>query len=94
MWLWFGIPFVVFCLARSRLPAYVLPLFIPLSLGMARGLASRVDWHKASCRAGLAVWIVALLACKGGVAYALQQPQVDNRLIAREVNAGAGPDAY
>lgn len=94
LWLWFGIPFVVFCLARSRLPAYVLPLFIPLSLGMVRGLASRVDLHKNSWRAGLAVWIVALLACKGGVAYALQQPQLDNRLIARELNARVVPDAY
>lgn len=94
LWLWFGIPFAVFCLARSRLPAYVLPLFMPISLLMARSLASRIDLRKTSWRTGLAVWIVALLACKGGVAYAVQQPQLDNRLIARELKARAAPDAY
>lgn len=94
LWLWFGIPFVVFCLARSRLPAYVLPLFIPLSLLMARGLASRIDLHKTPLRVGLAAWIIALLAFKGGVAYAVHQPQIDNRLVAHEINARVAPDAY
>ena len=92
--LWFGIPFVVFCLARSRLPAYLLPLFIPLSLLLALGLAGRIDLHKTSWRVGLVVWIIALLACKGGVAYAVQRPQLDNRLVARELNAKVAPDAY
>ena len=92
--LWFGIPFVVFCLARSRLPAYVLPLFVPLSLLMALGLADRIDLHKTAQRAGLVVWVIVLLACKGGVARAVQQPQLDNRLVARGLNARVAPDAY
>src|SRR5699024_2285076 len=38
MWLWFAIPMLVFCFARSRLPLYVLPLFMPLSLLVASGM--------------------------------------------------------
>ncbi len=34
--LWFGIPLLVFCLAKSRLPLYVLPLFGPLVLATGR----------------------------------------------------------
>ena len=33
--LWFGVPLLVFCLARSRLPLYVLPLFSPMALMVA-----------------------------------------------------------
>lgn len=34
--LWVLLPLLVFCLARSRLPLYLLPLFLPLSLLVAR----------------------------------------------------------
>ena len=27
LWLWLGLPLAIFCLARSRLPLYLLPLF-------------------------------------------------------------------
>ncbi len=36
---WLLLPLLVFCLARSRLQLYVLPLFVPLSLMLARPLA-------------------------------------------------------
>ncbi len=36
----FGVPLVVFCLAKSRLPLYILPLFVPLALFTARLLSS------------------------------------------------------
>jgi 4-amino-4-deoxy-L-arabinose transferase-like glycosyltransferase len=40
---WFLLPLAVFCLARSRLQLYVTPLFVPLSLVLARPLA-KWDW--------------------------------------------------
>ncbi len=58
--LWVLVPLLVFCLARSRLPLYVLPLFVPLAIAVAatrraQGLGlPRWRW--------LLVW-VALLLC-------------------------------
>jgi 4-amino-4-deoxy-L-arabinose transferase len=37
---WFCVPLLIFFLAKSRLHLYVLPLFVPLSLMLARGLAN------------------------------------------------------
>jgi 4-amino-4-deoxy-L-arabinose transferase-like glycosyltransferase len=34
--IWLLVPLVVFCLARSRLPLYLLPLFLPLAILIAR----------------------------------------------------------
>lgn len=34
--LWIALPLLVFCVARSRLPLYVLPLFVPLAVALAR----------------------------------------------------------
>jgi 4-amino-4-deoxy-L-arabinose transferase-like glycosyltransferase len=34
--LWVALPLLVFCLSRSRLPLYILPLFVPLALLVAR----------------------------------------------------------
>ncbi|HJP99608.1 MAG TPA: glycosyltransferase family 39 protein, partial [Rhodanobacteraceae bacterium] len=89
LWLWFAIPLVVFCLAQSRLPLYVLPLFLPLSLLLAGGLVRRIDLHKSGQRLVLGIWIAALLAFKGGVAYAVHQPHLDNRFVARQLSASA-----
>lgn len=33
--LWIALPLLVFCVARSRLPLYVLPLFVPIALAIA-----------------------------------------------------------
>ena len=38
--LWLGLPLAVFCLAKSRLPLYVLPLFVPMALAAARGVCN------------------------------------------------------
>lgn len=38
LWLWLMLPLIVFCLSLSRMPLYVLPLFTPLSLLLARSL--------------------------------------------------------
>lgn len=39
--LWFALPLLVFCLARSRLPLYVLPLVAPLAILIADGRLAR-----------------------------------------------------
>jgi 4-amino-4-deoxy-L-arabinose transferase-like glycosyltransferase len=39
--LWIALPFVVFCLSKTRLPLYMLPLFPPVSLLGAQWLAAR-----------------------------------------------------
>jgi hypothetical protein len=62
---WFLLPLLVFCLARSRLQLYVMPLFVPLSLMLARPLA-KWDWldtRRLAAIAGLTA--IGLLTLKG-----------------------------
>jgi 4-amino-4-deoxy-L-arabinose transferase-like glycosyltransferase len=64
--IWMGLPLLVFCLSRSRLPLYLLPLFVPYSLLLGRALAA-ARWSRLMV-ALLTVWIVALLGLKYWVA--------------------------
>lgn len=64
--LWIGLPLLVFCLSQSRMPLYLLPLFVPMALAVTaqrhaegRGLP-RWPW--------LAAWAGVLLALKFGAA--------------------------
>jgi 4-amino-4-deoxy-L-arabinose transferase len=41
--LWFLIPLAIFCLAKSKLPLYVLPLYAPLALAVARGVGEEKE---------------------------------------------------
>ena len=58
--LWLGLPLLVFCVSRSRLPFYLLPLFLPLALLIAGHWRSesrpwpRLRW--------IAAWAVLILA--------------------------------
>ncbi|WP_456431900.1 hypothetical protein [Thermosulfuriphilus sp.] len=63
--LWFLVPLVVFSLAKSRLPLYILPLFAPLSL-MTCGLFLKMGYFRGPLRISprLAVWLFVLLALK------------------------------
>ncbi|WP_133480307.1 glycosyltransferase family 39 protein [Cognatilysobacter segetis] len=54
---WTGLPLIVFCIARSRLPLYVLPLMAPIALVVARRL-DRTD--RVPVRA-LVAWCITLL---------------------------------
>jgi 4-amino-4-deoxy-L-arabinose transferase-like glycosyltransferase len=67
---WFLVPLVVFFASQSRLQLYVLPLFVPLSLIVARPLA-RWPWLDGK-RLGwiAAVTALAVVAIKGAAAYA------------------------
>jgi 4-amino-4-deoxy-L-arabinose transferase-like glycosyltransferase len=59
---WLLLALLVFCLARSRLPLYLLPSFAPLSLLLARALAP-LRWRRAGVLL-LAAWVLALLGTK------------------------------
>lgn len=62
--LWLLLPLAVFCIARSRMPLYLLPLFLPLAIIVARqrmGEGRSIPrWH------WLALWAVLLIAIKLG----------------------------
>jgi 4-amino-4-deoxy-L-arabinose transferase-like glycosyltransferase len=64
LWLWLLLPLVVFSLAQSRQPLYLLPLSVPVSLLLARALAPRWRWTPRE-RALLAAWAVVLVALAG-----------------------------
>jgi hypothetical protein len=78
---WLGVPLLVFFLARSRLHLYVLPLFVPLAIVMARTLAT---WPWLTARrlgVTLVVTLAAMVSLKGVVAY--QSSDRDARALAR-----------
>lgn len=76
--LWLLIPLVVFCLSRSRLPLYILPLFQPLALMLALKLRNRIDLTRVPQRALLVLWVLALIGLKGGFALFMHSER-DNR---------------
>lgn len=55
---WIVVPLAVFCIARSRLPLYVLSLFVPLALLVARQVRALPPWPR------IALWCALLLAIK------------------------------
>lgn len=59
---WLLLPVLVFCLARSRLPLYLLPSFVPLCLLLGRGL-SGARWSRPRI-ALLGFWLLLLLGLK------------------------------
>ncbi len=87
--LWLAVPLLVFCLARSRLPMYLLPLFMPLSLLLAHGLRGRIDLTRTRQRLALGAWVAVLLLFKGVAAYAVHTG-ADNRLLTRQLRAATG----
>ncbi|MFC5578915.1 ArnT family glycosyltransferase [Lysobacter niabensis] len=59
--LWLLLPLLVLCIARSRLPLYALPLFLPLALVIAIRFAAErraLPWR------ALALWVMVLLGLK------------------------------
>jgi 4-amino-4-deoxy-L-arabinose transferase len=85
--LWLLIPLVVFCLARSRLTLYVLPLLVPFGLWAAQRLRDvRVT---ATGRILLIAWCVGLLAVKAALPFLHVQAFVgkDSRLLSDTITA-------
>lgn len=91
--LWFSLPFLIFCLARSRLPLYLLPLFIPLALLTASQMEYSFDLGKLRTKVLLVAWVLALLAVKGTAGYA-HQAKLDNRQIAEDIATSAQSANY
>jgi 4-amino-4-deoxy-L-arabinose transferase-like glycosyltransferase len=55
---WVLLPLIVFCIARSRMPLYLLPLFAPLALLVACSAARR---RPCRARAGSSAWAACVL---------------------------------
>lgn len=68
--LWIALPLFVFCIAKSRMPLYVLPLFQPISLLLGRTMARTLRdarWSSVRRRfaaAASVAWIAVLLASR------------------------------
>jgi len=82
---WWFLPLVVFCISRSRLPLYVLPLFAPMALMVAQRQGEfdeALPWRR------LIVWVPLLIALRfaGGI---LESPQ-DSRALAQAIQVRAG----
>jgi 4-amino-4-deoxy-L-arabinose transferase len=91
--LWFIVPFVIFCLAKSRLPLYLLPLFLPLALLAATHIEPWFDLANTHHRWLLLAWIALLVVVKGLASY-IEVARVDNRVASREIAAIAKTDDY
>ncbi len=82
----FLVPLIIFTLARSRLPLYVLPLFLPLALMTARGLDRPTPPGADSpprTRGWLVPWVLLLLALR--LAYARWPGEKDARALAESL---------
>ncbi len=77
--LWWAIPLIIFCLARSRLPLYILPLFAPMALVTVMGLEYLPGRIKGLCKpthgytpliapCPIFLWMVFLIVLKGASA--------------------------
>jgi 4-amino-4-deoxy-L-arabinose transferase len=89
---WLLLPLLVFCLAQSRLPLYLLPLAVPLALWISRRLdETDPAWSR---RAWLlfAAWAAVLVATKFAVGR--WEPPQDSRAFARELRAAVDMRAY
>lgn len=79
--LWLAVPLLVFFLARSRLPLYVLPLFAPIALLLARALEP-CAFTPRRCL-GIALSVAILFALKA--ALAVLPTSKDARAYSREL---------
>jgi 4-amino-4-deoxy-L-arabinose transferase len=84
---WVLLPLAIFFLARSRLQLYVLPLFAPLALIMARALVDWLDTRRVALVAALAT--VVFVGLKGVAAH--WPVDRDARQIARDISAVIDP---
>lgn len=85
--LWFCVPLVIFCLARSRLPLYLLPLFGPLSFLLAR-LFEGIDMWQGRRRWLITGWLVLMASTRviGGMVATDKNTHAFATAIQRQVN--------
>jgi 4-amino-4-deoxy-L-arabinose transferase len=65
LWMWLLLPAAAFALAPARSELYLLPLAVPVSLLLARALAPRWRWTRASL-ALVGLWTLGLVAVRWG----------------------------
>jgi 4-amino-4-deoxy-L-arabinose transferase len=90
--LWFLVPLIILTISNSRLPLYMLPLFMPLALATARSIVSYYPEKVSSLfllRGKPAVWVLLLLCfLTGSRAIAAHYgPQRDSRAVWQKVSA-------
>jgi 4-amino-4-deoxy-L-arabinose transferase len=90
---WVAVPFCVLLMAPSRLPLYLLPLFVPLALMAARVLAP-LDLRRRRTQILLGTWCFALALARALPAYVDMHVPVDDRALAEALSAAlpAPPD--
>lgn len=81
LWLWFGLPLLVLCISRSRLPLYVLPLFAPLSILLARAMPDFALTRRHVLL--LAGWVGLIVAIKGYAAYGINNDKDSREFAAK-----------
>jgi 4-amino-4-deoxy-L-arabinose transferase len=84
--IWFTLPLLVFTIARSRLPLYLLPLMVPLALLLARRWQARGRLPLRRIGLTAAISAAALLSLKIGVPTLLPHAK-DTREIAAAIRA-------
>jgi 4-amino-4-deoxy-L-arabinose transferase-like glycosyltransferase len=67
LFLWIALPLLVFCLARSRMPLYLLPLFTPLALLV--GLQRQREGRALPRWTWIAAWVAFVLAIQVGAGF-------------------------
>ncbi|MFQ5503719.1 MAG: ArnT family glycosyltransferase [Planctomycetota bacterium] len=88
---WFLLPLLVFCVARSRLPFYILPLFVPLSVMLAASM--RLDARSARRFVILlSLWLLLLVAVKGKVTGVMHRRSPLPLVAAIERSIGSRPE--
>ncbi|GAB6195876.1 glycosyltransferase family 39 protein [Lysobacter xanthus] len=85
--LWLLLPLAVFCISRSRLPLYILPLFVPIALLVTlQQLRDARPWPRLPW---LLLWVAVLLGLK--VASSQFPTHKNARDWAREIRGRMGP---
>lgn len=84
--LWIVIPLLIFCVARSRLPLYLLPMFVPLALAIA---STRFAQHRLNPGwQWLLAWAVVLVGFRFAAAH--YPSDNDASVWAREISERTG----
>lgn len=78
---WIVLPLIIFMLSRSRLPLYILPLFVPISLLLAMSMRGLVLYRRHLI--WLFCWILVLIAAKGFAGH--MHSKQDSREMARKL---------
>ena len=88
LWIWIAVPLAAFALSRSRLPLYVLPLFVPMALLIAPRVAALAVPYPRRMAAVGGAWVVLVLTFK---AFGAHQPEsVDAKAMAARAEEIAG----